>query len=219
MNNQEKKQSGCFLKSCFALTGGIFGVIAILFFVPILVEIFLWSVGGFLIVADPIISVDTVVVLSGGEDDSRLEEAAKLYNDGNADWVILTETGETIPERNLLYSQIKRDELIQLGVPGESIIITEKVVSSTWGEARVVMKLMLHKGMESGIIVTDPYHTRRTRIVFRDVFLPRDLEVRVRPVVGHWYRSPTWWTSQRGWDVTILEYSKLFGYIMGFKED
>jgi uncharacterized SAM-binding protein YcdF (DUF218 family) len=207
------KGRGCFFKSCLAGIGGIAGLGILVIISPVVLEFILWSMGAYLIVADPIQQVDAVVILSGGTDDSRLDEAARLYEDKVADKIIITETGETLPDSTVSRTFFTRQQLGRLGVPEEAIITTEKHVSSTWSEARVVMKLMLGLGMKSCIVVTDPFHTRRARLVFRDEFTPRGIEVFIQPVRGHWYKSSTWWTSKRGWEVTIDEYSKLFGYV------
>jgi len=209
---EKKKRRGCFLSSCLAGIGGLVGLILLIIVSPVILEVLLWSLGGYLIVADPIEPVDAVVILSGGTDDSRLDEAARLYTDKITDKIIITETGENLPGSSVIRSFFTRQQLGELGVPEEAIITTEKHVSSTWSEARVVMKLMLGLEMKSCIVVTDPFHTRRARLVFRDEFTPRGIKVLIQPVRGHWYKSSSWWTSRRGWDVTIDEYSKLIGY-------
>lgn len=208
----EKKRSGCLFKSCLATMGGITGLIIIIVLSPIILEIIFWSIGGYLIVADAVERVDAVVILSGGTDDTRLDEAARLYNDKMTDTIIITETDEFLPDSVVSRSFFTRQQLVELGVPEEAIITTEKHVSSTWSEARVVMKLMLGLEMKSCIVVTDPFHSRRARMVFRDEFMPRGIKVFIQPVRGHWYKSSTWWMSQRGWEATINEYSKIIGY-------
>lgn len=190
--------------------------------IPILTIVILllfWISGRFLVVADPLTPADTVIPLGGAEDSSRLEQAAQIYKDGFAHWIILTETGEVYPKTNTPLTSIYRKELEKMGVPEDAIRITEKIASSTWGEARVVRKLMLREGFQSCIVVTDPYHTRRTKIVFGDEFSPHGLDLIVRPTRTSWYRPSTWWMQKAGWNVVLSEYSKLLAYFFGFRQN
>ena len=212
---------GC-VKSCLALFGSLTGILILLIVLPVLAELGLWGVGTYLVIDDTMGKVvDAVVVLSGGTGDERLAEAAKIYHNNYAEWIILTETGETLESSPELVSVVSSELLVsQLGIPDHAIIITEKHVSSTWSEARVVMKLMLREGLQSCIVVTDPFHTRRTRIAFRDEFLPRDLTMYVYPAGSHWYSASTWWLTAEGRDNTLREYVKLFAYqFLGLKQD
>jgi uncharacterized SAM-binding protein YcdF (DUF218 family) len=71
----------------------------------------------------------------------------------------------------------------------------------------------------SAMIITDPYHTFRTRLIFRQVFEGSEVDISVRPVREHWYRSNTWWASLEGWQVTILEYGKLAVHLVGIRSE
>lgn len=68
---------------------------------------------------------------------------------------------------------------------------------------------------QSVIVVTEPYHTQRARMIFRDVFRGSGKVVCVHPVLSHWYRSGTWFLSLDGWQLTINEYVKMAGYLTG----
>jgi uncharacterized SAM-binding protein YcdF (DUF218 family) len=176
----------------------------------------LWAMGGVLITADPLEKTDALVILSGG-DHTRIDEAVRLYQEGIAREIILTETGIDLPEWNAAYSSEIKLELMNLGIPETAIFITEHQVDSTADEARAIWKLMNTRNMESATIITDPYHSLRTRLIFRDQYLGSDRQFHIHPVRGHWYRSNTWWLSIEGWRVTLGEYFKLFGYLLGFK--
>ena len=43
------------------------------------------------------------------------------------------------------------------------------------------------------------------------------MNVAIKPVQGHWYKSRSWWLTSQGRTATLLEYVKLFGYFLGFK--
>lgn len=178
--------------------------------------LFLRGAGAFLIVADELLPAKAIVVLSGGNE-TRMKEALQLYNEDYGDVIILTETGEEIEDFEVLHSLDMRIQLMNNGVPSGNILITSIEVSSTVDEAEAVKDLMSRRQIASAIIVTDPYHTRRTRMVFQDVFQESGIEISVRPVRGSWFNSRTWFLSARGWQFTLLEYLKLIGYYLGIQ--
>ena len=208
MNTQSKPRMGCCL-------GGTAGIILTVLLGIAAAFLFLYSAGRFLIYADPLKDADAVVPLSGGGDLSRLEEAANIYNAKYAKTFIITETGEDMPDLGIPRSTVQRDKLLLLGVPANDIMITERHVSSTYEEARVTMKLLRSKDMKSIIVVTDPYHSMRTHLIFRDVYKTSGIEIIIRPAPSTWYRANTWWLSSEGWQATLFEYFKLIGYLFG----
>ena len=221
MTTSEPKtqRPGCFIGTFFHSCGGIACLGVAILSGIVAAYLALWAMGGFLIVADPLVHSDAVIVLSGGGDLGRLDEAVKIYKAKYAPLLILTETGETVPSLDALYSAVLREDAMNQGVAPGDITITERTVSSTYEEARVTLKVLRKNGMKSVIVVTDPFHSRRAQITFDDVFKTSDIKVTVHPVSADWYRSNTWWMSSSGRQDTLLEYSKLFGYLVGFKQD
>jgi uncharacterized SAM-binding protein YcdF (DUF218 family) len=201
------KRTGC------CCLGAAFSAVVLLFLVLVLM-------GNFLIASDPLKQVDAIVVLSGAESD-RIPEAARLYNEGYAKTIILTDTGlsktptpgtEEIP---IDPNGIKAGELAKMGVPISDIILPKNIVSSTAGEAQAVLDMMQKMNLKSAMIVTDPYHTRRAKIIFDSVFQGSGIHLRMHPVDGHWFRPFTWILHPAGWKNTILEYFKLVYTLIG----
>jgi len=167
-------------------------------------------VGRFLIVADPINRpVDAVVVLSGG--DLRIPYAAELFESQEAGWFVITETGKSIPTVRESISAQDANLAIERGVPDDAIYVTALAETSTMGEAEVVRQFAEKERVASIIVVTDPFHTRRTRMLFRRAFKGMDVDLMVRPVAGHPYQSCTWWMDPDLRLITVLEYGKLAG--------
>ena len=179
--------------------------------------IILRGAGAYLIIADELESANAIVMLSGG-DESRMEEAVSLYKDGYAKIIILTETGRQLENFDTLHSTDIRVQLLNNGIPTGNILITDIKVNSTLDEAYAVKKLLTNQQFKSAIIVTDPYHTRRTRLIFVNAFSDSSIKLIFRPVRGSWFNSRTWFLSLDGWKFTSLEYLKLFGYYLGIKE-
>ena len=171
------------------------------------------AMGSFLIYGDRLKPSDAVVALGGGSE-GRVAESVSLILDHYGQWLILTEPGEIEPGGGM-GSQFFRSVAIEEGLSEHSIFITDGIQGNTHDEANAVMTLMQKHKMNSVIVVTDPFHTMRTRIIFRDVFEGSGLEVRVRPVQNHWYRAGTWFLSRAGWANTMREYVKLIGYWTG----
>ena len=167
--------------------------------------------GSFLVIADPLEKASAVVLLSGGGL-NRMSEAVRIYQERWADTIILTETGAQVPEFDAPYSKIAKFEVMDMGVPETGILFAGENLGSTLGEAKAILRLLGNSNANAIIVVTDPYHTRRVKIVFERVFADSGIRVIVRPVRGSWYKSTTWWMSLAGWQVTINEYVKLAGF-------
>lgn len=197
------------------MSTGCMGGLLITFLLATGLYLILRSAGAFLIVADPLKHVDALVVLSGGDTD-RVVEAAKLMKAGYARVLVITETGESQGEISPPSASLRR-EAIRLGVSADAILVTGQPASSTTEEAEAVLVLMEKRGFTSCIVVTDPFHSRRTRLVFRDTLHGRGISVRIHPVAGHWYRSSDWFFSREGWTITISEYAKLIGFVLGYR--
>jgi uncharacterized SAM-binding protein YcdF (DUF218 family) len=165
------------------------------------------GVGATLIVADPIQHVDAVVVLSG-DDGDRLGFALEMLERGYTTRLVLTDTSNSANAR-------LKEEAIDGGFSENRIYLTDARVDSTMDEANAALELARVNQWDTLMIVTDPYHSFRTRVIFRDVFKGSGITILVRPVVGHWYRSMSWFFHWDGWRFTLLEIIKLISYLLG----
>jgi uncharacterized SAM-binding protein YcdF (DUF218 family) len=172
--------------------------------------------GRLLVTADPLKRADAIVVLSGGEQ-ARLQEAISLYQEQYADAIILTETGAVLEGWNTRYSSEQRLMLMDAGIPPTAIQVTGKHASSTREEAKLVRTQVANTDVHSLIVVTDPYHTFRTKLIWDDVFKGSGVEINIRPARGSWYKPETWWMTPAGWTNTLNEYAKLAGYLVTHK--
>jgi len=215
MNDLKKKSC---VQSCLGIFTSGFVVIAFVILLAVGGYLFLRGSGAFLIVADELEQANAIVVLSGG-DETRMSEALDLYEDGYADILILTETGRELENLDVLHSFDMRIQLMNNGVPSGNILITDHIVGSTVDEAVAVKNLLTNRQFNSAIIVTDPYHTKRTSIIFREIFGDSPIKLMIRPVTSSWYNSRSWFLSPRGWQFTLLEYLKLVGYYLGIHEN
>jgi uncharacterized SAM-binding protein YcdF (DUF218 family) len=183
-----------------------------------LVYLVLWGMGGLLIVADPFQKANAVVVLSGNETD-RLKETLRILREGYAPLVVITETEITEDGSNSMSTIDKVIAARQVGIASEAILVTNQVATSTRDEALAVLEVAQQRNFKSVIVVTDPYHCFRTRVLFRGIFKGSGIEVIVRPVRDHWYRSTSWWLNGAGRRATFSEYAKLFFFLFGIRGD
>lgn len=182
-------------------------------FLVIIVVFVLTGLGAVLVIADPLKRADAIVILSGGGD-QRMAEAISLYQEKYAGTIILTETGSRVSGFDSDYSFEQRLALMDAGIPPTAILVTPEHADSTSEEAKAVLNLIGRDKTHDLIVVTDSYHTLRTRLIWRDVFKESGIKIIVRPGRESWYRSSSWWLSRDGWEATILEYIKLADFVV-----
>ena len=183
----------------------------------VLVSRGLWLplIGRFLVVADPLGPADAVVPLAGG--DERVPYAANLFREGFADWFIATNMPLKAPGLRATYGELVRQEAIWQGVPGDRILVMPGEVETTYQEALAVRRMIEERGLRSLIVVTDPFHTRRSRMAFRAAFSDSGVMLIVRPVNESTYDPDSWWRTRDGLRDTWTEYLKLLLHIVGYK--
>ena len=132
------------------------------------------GVGLWLDAEDPLEKAQAIVVLSGRMP-VRAIEAAKLYREGYAPEVWLTrsvEPGATL--ENLGISFVGEDSynkqiLLHEGVPANAIRVLDPPIVNTADEIIEISKALGVQNGQSVIIVTSKVHTRRTRILWREL--------------------------------------------------
>lgn len=93
---------------------------------------------------------------------ARLDHAIDLYGDSIAPTLILTGgvgVGDTISE-----AEVGRRYAVEAGVPLKRILI-ERTGISTEQSMRAVARLMRRRGLTSAVLVSDPFHMLRLRLL------------------------------------------------------
>lgn len=158
------------------------------------------GLGRWLVVQDPLDRAGAIVVLSGGMP-YRAVEAANLYREGMAPEVWLTRPWHPPAVDRLgvnfvseeIYSQ---EVLVHEGVPASAVKIIGPIISNTEDEVRAVGQEMRPRGVSRVIIVTSPPHTRRVRVLWREL-APIGLEAIVRTASTDPYDANHWWRNTR----------------------
>ncbi len=175
-----------------------------------------------LIVEKPLENADAIVVLGGSHTYvERTRKAAKIYNQGIAPKIYLTDDGEQggwsqTEQRNPPFVELARNSLVSHGVPTANIEILEPRVAGTIDEARLLSEKAKSANLKSLLIVTSAYHTRRALATFQKVFNENNQTTTLgiaAPPTGEQTPSPIfWWLSVFGWKIVAGEYVKSFGY-------
>lgn len=205
-------------RSCLGSAGKFLLVLIIIVGVIPAAYLALWGMGGLLVVADPLEKASAIAVLSGNEK-VRFTETLRLLRDGYAPLVVLTETANMPGGGNSLNLVDKILMAREMGIASEAILVTKSTATSTRDESLAILAVAQQRKFKSIIVVTDPYHCFRARLLFRSAFAGSGIKVIVRPARNHWYKSSTWMLSSEGWRATVSEYIKLLGILIGIRGD
>jgi uncharacterized SAM-binding protein YcdF (DUF218 family) len=112
----------------------------------------------FLVISEQPRESDAIIVLSGSSE--RDIYAAELYNLGFSGKIIMS---------GRRASEIMAERAIKKGVNKEDIIVELKAMT-TYENATFTRQIMLDNGFQSAIVVSSPFHMRRSRLVFERVY-------------------------------------------------
>lgn len=190
----------------------------------VLWPLFAWLAAQLLIVKAELTSADAIVVLSGSSTyKERAAWAAKLYREGRAPIVILTNDSlisgwNNVEERNPYFYERAAKELEQRGVPAEKIQVVSGIALGTYEESLGLRDYATAQKLNRLLIVTSAYHSRRALWSMRHACERSGIEVGVdSPPPGWQTPAPsTWWLRRWGWRVVAGEYVKMLYYRMKY---
>lgn len=160
-------------------------------------------VGWYLSPQDNLEKVDAIVVVSGGDNDKRIEKGVQLYKEAWAKTLIFSGAAASGDVSNA--KAMKRIAAIS-GVPAKAIIIEENSKTTT-ENAKFTADIIKRESFKSMILVTSPYHQRRTYELFKKD-LP-DVKILNQSALDENWRKKGWWESNVGRFLTIGELGKI----------
>lgn len=183
-----------------------------------------WFLAENLIVKQPLDRADAILVLSGSRFyPERTAEAALVYSKGVAPKIFLTDDGgragwSKSEQRNPRFVELIKQKLIEGGVPADAVEILPPQVSGTIDEAEVLRERVSQGDINSVLLVTSPYHTRRSLNTFEKVLKDKNVRLGiVSPPPGEQSPPPfTWWFSKKGWNSVAAEYVKIIYYRLNY---
>lgn len=179
-----------------------------------------WLGADLLIVESEIVSADAIVVFSGSSTYiERSDWAAKLYREGRAPVIVLTDDKlssgwNRTEERNPFFYELATKELQKRGVQAERIqVVTEPALGTYYESLNICEYATAHK-FKKLLIVTSAYHSRRAFWSMRRACERSQIEIGVSaPAPGWQTPSPwTWWMRRWGWRMVAGEYPKMAYY-------
>ncbi len=182
--------------------------------------------GTYLVAEHDLVKADALVILMGSLPARALEGAA-VYRAGFVRDIIVVQTyvdsEELLAERGVQIpgqAELTRNALAQMGVPIGQIEVLPGGVRSTWEEAQVVCAYLAdNREIESLILVTSSFHTRRTLIIFERACrnLDRELELIMRPSSFDTFQADRWWQDRESAKMVVFEYMKL-AYFLAWEQ-
>ena len=179
-----------------------------------------WVGAQLLIVKSDLATADAIVVMSGSATyRERADWAARLYREGRAPLVILTNDSlksgwDKKEERNPYFYELAARELQRLGVPESKIQVVPDIALGTYEESLSVRDYASAHQLKRLLVVTSAYHTRRTLWSLRHACEGSGIEIGIdSPPPGWQTPAPSrWWWRRWGWKVVAGEYVKLIYY-------
>jgi uncharacterized SAM-binding protein YcdF (DUF218 family) len=183
-----------------------------------------WAGARLLIVKSEMASADAIVVLSGSSTYlERADWAAKLYHEGRAPAIILTNDSlisgwDKVEERNPFFYELAARELVKRGVPESKIRVVSNIALGTYEESLGLRDYATAHNLRRLLVVTSAYHSRRALWSMRHACEGSGIEIGIDgPPPGWQTPSPsTWWWHRWGWKVVAGEYGKLIYYRMRY---
>lgn len=187
----------------------------LLFVLVMLHPLYLPWLGRTLVVNDKLTKADVIFVPAGDNSQgNRTKMAISLYKKGWAKRLLLS--GDDIAWRTNS-ADIMEKQALYYGVPKESIIKIEHNADSSLAESRIVKKVLIKHKIDSVILVTSNYHSKRAKRLAGKGFGDK-IDLTVYPVKDNqYYPDPdSWWKSRRQAKTFIQETLKtLWSYIEG----
>lgn len=131
-----------------------------------------WSTGR----TDQARPVDAIVVMGAAQYDgrpspqlaARLDHAADLYAEGIAPIVVVT--GGRLPDDRFTEAEASARYLGERGVPDTALVL-ENEGGTSFESLHGVAAIARERGIERVLIVTDPFHSLRSRLIAQDAGL------------------------------------------------
>lgn len=154
---------------------------------------------------------EAIVAISGGDTLARTDEAVKLFQEGWADYVVLS--GAAADKTGPSNASAMRDRALELGVAEDRIVIEEFSETTKQNAIQVGQQLESTEAYDI-ILVTSGYHMKRASLEFASV-LSEDFSIRSHPVAEDNQWSSTWWLTPWGWWIAASELVKIGLFYVG----
>jgi len=180
---------------------------------PVFYKFWLERMGGWLIYQDKITPADCILVLGGGRGE-RVLEGVDLYRKKYAPKIMMTGEFEQMLYGPVYHWALQGQKLAaSRGVPKDNVIpILDS--KSTYDDATLSKAECLKRNYKTLIVVSEPFHTKRSYYVFKKVYKNSGIKVMIYPVQDSWWTKYNWYQSEKGLIMGEEEYVKFVYYII-----
>ena len=180
-------------------------IVTILLAFAVAIIMLVIGLGWFIAPRDDLRKSDAIVVVSGGETVTRADAGIRLWKDGWAPTIVFAGAAA---DRGTSNAKVMQQRALTDGVPLTATIIEEQS-RTTRENARFLKPVFEAQDIRSAILVTSPYHARRTTVTFRKAF-GDGYEFTIYPATdSRWARS-SWWQRSDTIRLTLSETGKTF---------
>ena len=155
-----------------------------------------WGIGFYLSPQGNLQKADAIVVVSGGQTQSRAAKGIELYKQGYAPKIVFSGAALDDGPSN---AYAMRDLALSEGIPSKNILIDEKS-QNTFENAVNSKKILDELSAKSLILVTSPYHQRRANQTFEKELGKNYKVIGISAYDDRWSKSQ-WW--RRGFPLFI----------------
>ncbi len=178
----------------------------------------LTAVGRYLITQHPLAKADLILVLSG-QNFLRVPEAARLYHEGFAPKILLTNEPKVRGQEELVRLGIRVPDsqenaltiLEALRVPRSAILTISDRPNSTRAEMQTVARFLKSHPVRALILVTSKSHSTRAYKIFAGG-LPHDIHLIMHPVPRDPFDPTRWWHDRTDSKAVLHEYQAMADY-------
>ncbi len=179
-----------------------------------------FDIGQWLVVQDPLVRADAIVILSG-QLPGRAIEAARLYHAGYAEQVWVSQPispAEELKTMKIFYlgeDFYNEKVLLAKRVPADAIRILERPSANTEEEVLEIREILRRNDSHNVIVVTSKAHTRRVRAIWKKL-VGSDPRAIVRFASDDPYDGAHWWRHTHDALDIVREYLGLLNAWAGF---
>ncbi len=178
----------------------------------------LTAVGRYLVTQHPLAKADLILVLSG-QNFLRDPEAARLYHEGFAPKILLTNEPKERGQEDLMrlgirfpdFQEMALTILEALRVPRSAILTISDRADSTRAEMQTVARFLKSHPARTLIIVTSKSHSTRAQKIYASG-LPSGIRLIIHPVPSDPFDPARWWHDRLDSKAVLHEYQAMADY-------
>ena len=155
---------------------------------------------------------DAVVAISGGNTNTRTNNAIAIFNSVSAKKLIFS--GAAADPNSPSNAESMRALAVQNGVAPHKILLEERA-NNTQENAKYTAEIIKANGFSRVILTTSPYHQRRAQLEFEKALRLTNVQVISAPASEDPDWSNFWWLSSRGWYLALSEVMGIIRFYVG----